>query len=232
MVVGRQGRVGRLGNSGGGRPRRDETVRCIPVCGIERRGQYRVRALDDLVPVGCLSRCLTEQAIVRGRKIRDVDNRGAAELIPGRESVRSRGIDLELPNGVDLRDRDVVVRARERPLAAPAMVGPQECEGHVLVRVRGGPGPSRGWTAPRRVDLPVHQAVAVEKELLVAPKGVERRLIVHRDGEDHSVGGAFRVRCINGAGGVRPEHAKKPARAVRRQQIGFPLGVGRLGVGP
>ncbi len=117
-----------------------------------------------------------------------------------------------------------VVR-RQAALAAPARVGGDQRVGHVLVGVAGGAG-AQGLR-PGGVDVPVHQAVAVEPLLAVLPELVERRLVVGVDGQQHAVGDPFRHGRVDlRARRVRPAHAQEPDGAVAGQQIGLPLRVG------
>ena len=66
-----------------------------------------------------------------------------------------------------------------------------------------------------RVDVPVHQPVRVEVLLLVLPERVERRLVVHVDGEHHPVRDPFRDGVVAVAG---PGDAHRTVGAVGDDQ--------------
>ena len=98
--------------------------------------------------------------------------------------------------------------------------------GHVLVGVRGGPAPV-GSVGSILKDVPIHQPVTTQMDLLVFPQSVEQGLVVHVNGDQHSIRDAFRHGREDGkARIVGPLNAQIAARSGGSDAIGVPNVIG------
>ena len=166
----------------------------VAVLRVQRRRDDRVALIDHLLPVGRGVGRLPELAVVRRRKVRDVDDR-AVGLIARGEHVGVVGVDLVLPDEPDLRLGGGEIAGGEAPLTAPALVGHEQREGHVLVAVGGRAGAEDRISVG--ADVPVHQPVVVQEQLLVLPEIVEGVLVVGVDGQQHPVPDPLRVARVD-----------------------------------
>ena len=110
-------------------------------------------------------------------------------------------------------------RAGVARVAAPLLVRHHERERHVLVGVGRG---ALADGAAVRVDVPVHQALAVEVRLRVRPQAVERRLVAHVHGEHHPVGDPLGDRVVAVFGALHAQAAARAAGGDHLRLVGVP----------